>query len=203
MEPVNPQPHHLSYPELAYAWQSPPALDADPVIRASQYLRVVRQLAPQFDWIAPAAEDQHLAVLTWVGGHIHHLNRQLAVILADLLGCFQPHARPTVQVFAAPIAAKVGLDGFCNFHTQPITLVIDPSRVVRADWSHLVVHELAHAVARTGGHDDRFYQALSYLCLAQDLPPPPPNSLDNGLLRYWPPCRLFSRAERFWRGEAA
>jgi hypothetical protein len=162
----------------------------------------MRQLAPQADWIAMAnAEDQYLAVMTWVGGHIHHLNQQLAAILVDLLNCFQPQARPAVQVFAAPIAPKVGLDGFCNLHTQPITLVIDPSRVIQADWPHLVAHELAHAVALTAGHDARFYQALSYLCLAQDLPQPPPASLDSSILRYWPPCRLLPQPNRFWLGE--
>ncbi len=148
------------------------------------------------------AEDQYLAVLTWVGRHIHHLNLQLAAILADVLNCFQPQFRPMVQIFAAPIAPKVQLDGFCNWQAQPITLVIDPSRVVQADWPHLVVHELAHAVACSAGHEAKFYQALSHLCLAQDLPLPPANSLESDVLRYWPPCRLLPQPERFWLGEA-
>jgi hypothetical protein len=187
---------------LAHPWQSPPPAHTDPVVRASQYFRLVRQLAPQANWVAMANPDhEHLAVLTWIGLHIHHLNQQLDEILVDLLSCFQPQQQPAVQLFAAPLALHVGVDGFCNLHTQPITLVIDPSRVVPADWPHLLVHELAHAIAGTAGHGLPFYQALSYLCVAQDLPLPPANSVNGEVLRYWPPCRPNPQALGFWLGQ--
>jgi hypothetical protein len=145
-------------------------------------------------------EDQHLAVLTWIGQHIHEINQQLHGILIELLACLQPQDRPSVEIFAAPIAPKVGIDGFCNLQTHPITLIVDPSRVIPADWPHLVVHELTHATAHGAGHGPRFYQVLSSLCLAQDLPIPPPDSLNRGVLSYWPPCRPNPQAEQFWLG---
>ncbi|MEY3297848.1 MAG: hypothetical protein RLZZ597_1108 [Cyanobacteriota bacterium] len=167
--------------------------------RANHYLRWVRQRSPQAHWVAlTMPEDQHLAVLLALGQGIHRLNQQLSGLLADLLTGLRPEDRPAVQIVAAPIALKLGVDGFCQLDTQPITLVVDPSRIVVDDWPHLVAHELAHAMAQEAGHGPRFLQAIATLCLAQDLPLPPSDSLSRDLLPYWPPCRPNPAAHRFW-----
>lgn len=180
-------------------WQGPPPPNADPVVWANRYLRWVRHQSLQADWIALTnVEDQHLAALTAMGETIHHLNQRLHHILTDLIAGLRSEERPTVQIVAAPIALKVGVDGFCNLHTQPITLIVDPSRSLPADWPHLVVHELAHAVSQGAGHGPRFFQALTALCIAQDFPMPPSDSVQRGVLPYWPPCRPNPEADQFW-----
>lgn len=180
-------------------WLTAPEPGVDPVVRANAYLRWVRQRSPQADWIAlTMAEEQHLAVLTALGTGIHTLNQRLHQILITLLAGLRPEQRPLVEILAAPIALKVGIDGLCNLHTQPMTLIVDPSRIAVDDWPHLVVHELAHAVTQGTGHGPRFGQALTTLCIAQDLPIPPSDSLQRGLLPYWPPCRPNPQADQFW-----
>lgn len=197
-EPVPPSVD----PASPHQWYGPPPPDCDPVVRASAYFRWVRQLSIQPSWIAIAnPDDQHLAVQTWIGRHIHIVNQHLQTILDGLLAGIQPADRPAVQILAAPIAPRVGVDGFCNLQTQPMTLVVDPSRVVVADWPHLVAHELAHAIAQAAGHGPRFHQVLSHLCMAEGWPQPPADSLHNGVLSYWPPCRSHPQPLDFWLGQ--
>lgn len=180
-------------------WLNPPPPDGDPVVWANRYLSWVRQRSLQADWIAiTSAEVHHLAVLTVIGERIHDLNQRLNDILIALLSCLRPEEQPAIHLVAAPIALKVGIDGFCNLNTQPITLVVDPSRIAPVDWPHLVVHELAHALSQGSGHGPRFFEILSSLCLAQDLPIPPSDSLQRGVLPYWPPCRPNPDANLFW-----
>lgn len=184
--------------ELSHPWHRAPAPGIDPVVRANKYLRWVRQRSPQADWIAlTMATDQHLAVLTAIGAGIHHLNQPLRDILQDLLTGLRPEDRPSVQIVAAPVALKVGIDGFCNLHTQPVTLVVDPSRIAPADWPHLVVHELAHAAAQETGHGPRFLRVLTALCLAQDLPPPPATAFSAVCCPIGPPANPIPRPISF------
>lgn len=191
----------MTIDSLGRTWQTPPALGADAVLRTAEYFRMLRNLAVKADWIALAETNpQSLAALTWIGQHIHSVNRQFDEILRDLLACFNPSQRPLVQVFAAPITSKAGVDGFCNFHLRPITLIVDPSRILPADWPSLVAHELAHGVVSTAGHGSSFHQAIVHLCMANDLPLPPPDCLETGILKYWPPCRVNPQAQEFWLG---
>ncbi|MEB3289592.1 MAG: hypothetical protein VKI82_06730 [Leptolyngbya sp.] len=184
---------------MPHPWLTAPEPGVDPVVRANEYLRWVRQRSLQAEWIAlTMPEDQHLAVLTALGQEIHSLNQRLRQILLDLLTGLRPEARPSLQIVAAPLALKVGIDGCCNLHTQPITLIVDPSRIAPTDWPHLVAHELAHATARETGHGPEFLRSLTILCLAQDLPLPPSDSLQRGLLPYWPPCQPNPQADHFW-----
>ncbi|WP_198807575.1 hypothetical protein [Leptolyngbya sp. BL0902] len=185
--------------DTPHPWLTAPEPGVDPVVRANAYLRWVRQRSPQSDWITlPVAAEQHLAVLTALGLDIHTLNQQLHQILMDLLAGLRLEERPLVQMVAAPLALRVGIDGLCNLQTQPITLIVDPSRIAVDDWPHLVVHELAHALTQGTGHGPRFFHALTALCIAQDLPIPPSDSLQRGLLPYWPPCRPNPQADQFW-----
>ncbi|WOD39223.1 hypothetical protein [Nodosilinea sp. E11] len=194
----------------AEVWQQPVATDLDPQLWATQYLGVLRDLAVQPSWISLAhIADPPGEVLLWMGQHLYRVNQRLNEILADLLDCFAPAQQPNVQILAAPLAPQAKVDGFCNDRTQPITLMVDPGRIVPADWPGLVAHELAHAIAqgrRDGasesdreGHSEPFRRAIAHLCLAQDLPLPAPQ-LEAAALRYWPPCRRNPQPEQFWLG---
>jgi len=184
-------------------WQQRPATGADPGLRASQYMTQLRDLAVQPRWIGlDHIADPPGVALTWIGHHIHQVNQQLNTILLDLLACFEPAQRPRVQIFAAPLVPQAGVDGFYNDGTVPITLMVDPGRIVPADWPSLVAHELAHGVAGASGHGAEFGRAIAHLCLAQDLPLPPP-TLNAEALRHWPPCRRNPQPEQFWLGQLA
>ncbi|MGG6238718.1 hypothetical protein ACQ4N7_08765 [Nodosilinea sp. AN01ver1] len=195
--PVEP----AALPPAIY-WQQAPAPGEDPMLRATQYLSLLRDLAVQPGWISlDHIADPPGTALIWIGDHIHAVNQQLNAILSDLLACFESSQRPEAQIFAAPIATQAGVDGFCRDRT-PITLMVDPGRIVPADWPGLVAHELAHGIARGSGHGDEFAGAIAHLCLAQDLPVPAPN-LDIEALSHWPPCRRSSDPKRFWLGQTA
>ncbi|NMF85961.1 hypothetical protein [Nodosilinea sp. P-1105] len=184
---------------LAETWQREPKADIDPVVWAIHYLQALRDLAVQADWITlDDGATPPTAALIGIGQHVHGINRQLDWILQHFLACFEIAQQPQVQVFAAPIMAQAGIDGFCNFQHHPITLMVDPSRILAADWPHLVAHELAHGIAHSDGHGHRFKQALDHLCLAHDLPLAPDNSLETNVLPYWPPCRKNPSHDRFW-----
>jgi hypothetical protein len=186
---------------LAQRWQQPAATDSDFDLNTVRYLEVVRDIALNPGWIGlDATITQPMQAFTWMGQHIYRLNQTLHHILEDGLACFEPGQLPPIQVLAVPILSTVGVDGFCNLQVQPMTLMIDPSRVVAADWPNLVAHELAHGLVRSAGHGPAFCDRLSFLCLAMDLPCPPPNGLEAEVLRYWPPCRPNPDAQRFWLG---
>ncbi|PSN11599.1 hypothetical protein C7293_23685 [filamentous cyanobacterium CCT1] len=199
--------HLSSTPEptalpLATYWQQAPALGDDPTLRATQYLGLLRDLAVQPGWISlDHIADPPGTALIWISAYVHEVNQQLNAILSDLLACFVVSQRPEVQIFAAPIAPQAGVDGFCCDRT-PITLMVDPGRIVPADWPGLVAHELAHGVARVSGHGVEFAGAIAHLCLAQDLPVPAPN-LDIEALSHWPPCHRTPDPKQFWLGQTA
>jgi hypothetical protein len=152
-----------------------------------------------------------------MGQHIHRVNQRFHSILSDLLDCFEAASQPNVQILAAPIAPHAGVDGFCcdvpdldlqsdspegRLRERPsaITLMVDPGRIVPADWPGLVAHELAHGIVRMPGHGAEFRRAIAHLCMAQDLPLPPPQ-LDAEGLSSWPPCRHNPQPEMFWLGQ--
>ncbi|MBE9137315.1 hypothetical protein IQ254_08860 [Nodosilinea sp. LEGE 07088] len=180
-------------------WQIAPSPETDLNRRAIQYLGVLRDLAVQPSWITLThVADPPGALLTDLGQHIHRLNQRLDAILNDLLACFETSQRPRVEILAAPLDPTIGIDGFCNHRVTPTILMVDPSRILPADWPALVAHELAHGVAGSSGHDDKFSRAIAYLCLAQDLPLPVATATAESL-RYWPPCRRHPQPELFWR----
>jgi hypothetical protein len=189
---------------LAKRWQQPAAADSDFSLHTVRYLEVVRDIALNPGWIGlDDTITQPMQAFNWMGQQIHRLNQSLHHILEEGLACFEPGQLPPVQIFAAPMLSSVGVDGFCNLAVQPITLIVDPSRVMAADWPHLVVHELAHSLVRSAGHGAAFCDRLSFLCLAMDLPCPPPNCRNADVLRYWPPCRPNPDQAIFWLGGSA
>jgi hypothetical protein len=194
-----------SAPEFDRLWRQPPTPTTDHHHRGTQYLALLRDLAIQPSWISLThLADPPGAVVLWIGQYIHWVNRQLYSILQDLLGCFEPTQQPSIQIFAAPIAPQAGVDGFCSDRvgsdrSAPITLIVDPGRIVPLDWPGLVAHELAHGIARSPGHGPEFAQAIAHLCLGHGLPLPPPH-LDATGLSAWPPCRPNPNPNQFWLG---
>jgi hypothetical protein len=188
-----------AYPDyLANAWQQPAPAEADAGVRAARYLRVLRDLAINPYWIGLSESGADCSqAMESLGLHIDGVNQQLDDILQECLACFHPEKRPAVQILAAPIVPRAGLDGFCNLEVQPITLMVDPSRIMRADWNKLVIHELAHGMARSAGHGETFRDALSHLCLAFDLPEPP-GAASAQVLQSWPPYQTNPAWATFW-----
>ena len=187
---------------LASTWRLIPSEARDPGRRAVQYLGVIRDLAINPAWIGLSDAGADCSTgLEWLGTHLDSLNCRLNDVLQDCLECFHAEQRPAVQIFAAPILPKAGIDGFCNLTVCPITLVIDPSRVDSSEWHKLVIHELAHGVAQSAGHGENFRQALAHLCLAYDLPEPPlVATLEDQAqpLRSWPPYTVRLATATLW-----
>lgn len=163
-----------------------------------QYLQTVKPLA-----LDPAMVDvlhqpcDSEAIVAWIGTQQHWLNAHLQAHLQACHECFHPPARPRVQLFAVPLSAAFGLDGLCNYATQPLTLLLDLGRVVPHHWRRLVIHEYAHAQVGTPGHHDRFGAALTQLCLGLGLELPPS---DPTLWCHWPLCQPTADPLAFWRG---
>lgn len=192
--PLTTQPLYL-----ASYWRQDGVAEADNGLRAARYLQILRDLAINPYWIGlsePGADCS--AALEGLGAHISDLNCQVNTLLQDCLACFHRAQQPVVQIFAAPILPRVGIDGFCNLKVHPITLMVDPSRAVPADWHRLVIHEVAHGVARSAGHGDEFRAALAHLCLAFDLPAPPPEAVVHQV-QTWPPYRPNCDRAHFWQ----
>jgi hypothetical protein len=162
-----------------------------------EYLHAMQELALDPAMIGGLQGPLHPAIASWVGAHYPDWNAQLQSLLQACQECFHPHARPSVQVFAVPLAAAFGLDGLCNHRTVPMTILVDLGRVVPTHWLRLVAHEYAHALVGKPGHDAAFVQALAQLCLGLGLEAPPP---DAARWNHWPPCSLAPDPLVFWRG---
>lgn len=192
----------ISPSTLANQWQSPPLSSSDLVLHGTRYLEVLRQITLKSVPVDLNGDlSLRLKMCGWIGANIHKVNRILQALLEDCQACFYPFERPLVQIFAAPLAAPLGLDGVCNILSQPITLLIDTGRILPEDWLGAVVHEYAHAVVASPGHDARFRQVVTHLCLGLGLLPPPSGELRE--LESWPPCRANPNPQSFWLGEIA
>ena len=145
--------------------------------------------------------DYRLPVCRWIGENIVHLNASLSELLEDCQACLLPSLRPQVKLFAAPLAARFGLDGVCCLPVagsglESIPIILDLGTLEPPYWLSLLVHEYAHALSARPGHDLQFQQWLSMLCRALDLDLPQSDSNWNSLPAY--PRRLDRLA--FWMG---
>jgi len=175
------------------------------VTEGLNYLYGLRSGLPEPDLIDVMLDpDYRLPVCCWIGENIVDLNASLAGLLADCQACVLPSLRPQVQLFAAPLAARFGLDGICCLPVagsglEPISILLDLGTLEPHDWLSLLVHEYAHALCATPGHDLQFQQWLSILCRALDLDLPQSASNWDSLPAY--PRRLDRLA--FWMGLTA
>lgn len=193
----------FSRPTLAEQWQSPPLPTSDLVLQGTRYLEALRQITLKSVSVDLVGDlPLRLKMCGWIGLNIHKVNRTLHALLEDCQACFHPFEQPTVQIFAAPLAAPLGLDGVCNILTEPMTLLIDTGRIAPGDWLGAVAHEYAHAVVASPGHDVRFRQVITHLCLGLGLLPPP-SKLRSEALESWPPCQANPNPQGFWLGETA
>lgn len=175
---------------------------SDPLKRGLDYLYQVRSLALEPDLITLVYNlEERIPVCLWIDRHIDWVNSQLQACLQACNDCFYPWQQPSIQIFAAPFSDPFGLDGLCNLHTSPITILIDVGRIVPQDWIALVAHEYAHAYLASPGHHFEFVQTLTHLCLGLGLDLPTVSPTAEDLWRSFPPCRRTTHPLDFWRGQ--
>ncbi len=189
-------------------WVGEFAANDDAVSHGSEYLKRVHQLALSVGMVElPDDINQRIRICAWIGGHIDALNADLQTCLDACHACFYPAERRPIQVLAAPLAQRFGIDGLCNISVEPIVILIDVGRVTRQNWLSIVVHEYAHAHLRAPGHDQRFLSVLSRLCLGLGLAVPlcdleTPLGQLEAQLRHWPHCDATPDPLAFWMGAA-
>jgi len=178
----------------------------DPFQRGWQYLDRVRQLTPEPGMVELSDEiSDRIRICTWIGDRIDGINLELTDYLEACHQCFPVAQRQNIQIFAAPLASRLGVDGLCNILLDPIAILIDVGRVNPEDWLGLVVHEYAHAHLKSPGHDRRFLEVLTHLCLGLGLVPPvcsfdSDRAVNSAHLRNWPHCSSTANPLAFWLG---
>jgi hypothetical protein len=181
----------------------------DPFQRGWQYLDRVRQLTPEPGMVELSDEiSDRIRICTWIGDRIDGINLELTDYLEACHQCFPVAQRQNIQIFAAPLASRLGVDGLCNILLDPIAILIDVGRVKPEDWLGLVVHEYAHAHLKSPGHDRRFLEVLVHLCLGLGLVPPVcaaswelDPAANSVQLRNWPHCTSTPNPLAFWQGK--
>jgi hypothetical protein len=173
---------------------------SDQFTRGLDYLYLARSLALDPEMVDLVFDlENRLPICTWIGDRIEQVNALLQSHLQACHHCFHITDQPALQIFAAPLASRFGIDGLCNLNTSPITLLIDVGRVMPQDWLALVAHEYAHAHAGSPGHHAEFARSLSHLCLGLAIGSPP---ITEDQLRSYPPYRSTADPLSLWRGEA-
>jgi hypothetical protein len=164
-----------------------------------EYLHAMQRLALDPLMVDGLDGPHHRAISTWVGAQAQTWNLHLQTLVQACHECFHPQARPSVQVFAVPLAAAFGFDGICHHRTNPITILLDLGRVVPAHWLRLLAHEYAHAQVGRPGHDEGFARTLAHLCLGLGLEAPP---LNPASWDHWPLCHPTPDPRAFWMGKS-
>ncbi|GAB4204747.1 MAG: hypothetical protein Fur006_60210 [Coleofasciculaceae cyanobacterium] len=182
-------------------WVGESTINAIPIVKGYQYLSAVRQLALEPEMIDVTDDIRESEyIYTWIGYHINAINAQLHAYLEACHGCFHPEQRRPMQILATPIAQEYGIDGLCNIRVNPTVILIDVGRTAPQDWLSIVVHEYAHAHLGSPGHDVRFFNIVSHLCLGLGLEPPQWQPNMETYLRNWPPCTSRANPLAFWMG---
>ncbi|MFB6274795.1 MAG: hypothetical protein ABEI32_01445 [Halothece sp.] len=143
--------------------------------------------------------EQERQLCSAIAPRIAQINQELAAYLLQCQQCFYPQQRLSIQIFAAPFAQHLNIDGLCNLNTDPITILIDVGRMIPQHWLCAIAHEYTHAQVGMAGHHQAFRKTLTHLCLGLGLTPPP-HDLPESDLRKWPPCQPTSDPLAFWLG---
>jgi hypothetical protein len=170
----------------------------EPDVRGLAYLYRMRALAIEPELILMVSDPAHrVALCDGIATQIAIVNATLESYLQACHECFHPWQRRSMQVFAVPFTDAFGLDGLCNLHSSPITLLVDVGRVMPADWLALIAHEYAHAHLALPGHQAEFAQILSHLCLGLGLALPAAEA-NLASWQSWPPLRRTADPLQFW-----
>ncbi|MCP2729574.1 hypothetical protein [Limnofasciculus baicalensis] len=174
---------------------------ADPWVRGYKYLEAMQQLALIPDMV-DVRENSSVGdrICGWIGKYIDTINAELRACLEACHGCFHSELRRPIQIWATPLSEEFGIDGFCNILLDPTVILIDVGRTSPDDWLSIVVHEYAHAHIGSPGHDIRFFEVLSHLCLGLGLPPPVWQPDIEDYLKNWPYCPSRANPLSFWMG---
>jgi hypothetical protein len=165
------------------------------------YLARVKSVLPDPQMVDVMSNIRdRISICNWIGTQIETVNRSLEVHVHACDECFNPGDRRSIQILAVPFTSSVQLDGFCNINTEPTTILVDVGRVAPADWLALVAHEYAHAHLGYPGHDHKYAQVLSHLCLGLGFAQP---SLipDDRRIYCWPTYSPSIDPLAWWRGE--
>jgi hypothetical protein len=173
----------------------------DPFTRGLDYLYGVRSVALAPEMVGLVEDLNHrTAICIWIGTHIDQVNSQLNGYLQQCHDCFHPWQQRPIQIFAAPLVQAFNLDGLCNLHTDPVTILIDVGRVVPQDWLRLVAHEYAHAQVGSPGHHAQFERSLTHLCLGLEIETPSKLGDRADWLQFYPSCVPTQDPLAFWQG---
>jgi hypothetical protein len=171
--------------------------------RGFEYLQMVRGFALESRMIDVMENIRdNTKICNWIGQNIDSINTKLNVYLQACHECFYPEQRRNIQIFAAPLAQSLGIDGLCNIWMQPVTILIDVGRMAPSDWQGLVAHEYAHAHVGSVGHNQEFAKVLFHICLGLGFAPPVWEfGMMEESLRSWPYCKFNVDPLAFWRGD--
>lgn len=186
---------------IIQSWAGDSTISDDPLIRGYQYLNAVGQLAldPSMVEITDNVKERD-RIYTWIGNHIDAINGELQTCLDACHSCYHDSLCRPMRILASPLGEKFGIDGFCNILATPAVILIDVGRIARSDWLSIVVHEYAHAHLGAPGHDQRFFDVISHLCLGLGLKPPRWQLDLETYLRDWPECPSKTNPLSFWMG---
>lgn len=184
----------------------PKTVKDDALDRGIQYLNALRRLALEPEMIDVTENiSERIRICAWIGNNIDLINAQLNFYLNACHSCFYPEDRQVMQVLAAPLAGRFGVDALCNFLIEPVTILIDVGRLYPEDWLSVVAHEYAHGHLRYPGHEAHFLEVISHLCLGLGLEPPfisgKTPQQQECWLQNWPHCEAKPKSLAFWRGE--
>ena len=173
----------------------------DPLMRGYNYLNAVRQLALEPRMLDVTGDRHQLeSICSWIGDRIDAINAELQGYLEACHSCFHIPERRSMRILATPLAQEFGIDGLCNILIDPTVILIDVGRTAPEDWLSIVVHEYAHAHLGSPGHDRRFFEIVSHLCLGLGLEPPYWQPDSETYLRNWPHCASTTNPLAFWMG---
>ncbi len=186
---------------FSLSWGGESSFNSEPFVRGYQYLNAVRQLVLDPSMVDVTDSQMELErICTWIGNHIEIVNAKLDACLETCHSCFHAEQHRPMRIFATPLAQEFGIDGLCNILVNPAVILIDVGRTIPQDWLKIVVHEYAHAHLGSPGHDKRFFDIISHLCLGLGLAPPIWQQNMETYLRNWPHCASTANPLAFWMG---
>ena len=184
-------------------WGGESSLSNDPFVKGYKYLNFVSQLAlePGMLEVTDSTSDFE-QICSWIGHNIENVNAELDDYLEACHGCFDRSLCRPIYILATPLAQAYGIDGLCNILLNPVVILIDVGRIAPQDWLSIVVHEYAHAHLGFPGHNQRFFEIISHLCLGLGLKPPNWQPDLEMYLRNWPHCGSTLNPLAYWLGQS-